>query len=106
MTDVLVDPNTFRQYGDISAGMASTVAAAGAVDQAASVAAAVPVFGLIGQDFLVSFAYAQANHFQSVNQLAALFGSTATAAHGAATDYEQTEQRSAAAFGTVGVPAP
>ncbi|MBU3065195.1 hypothetical protein KO481_27170 [Nocardia sp. NEAU-G5] len=93
-----VEPNTFRQYGDIAAGTATAVAAVGAVDQAASIAAAVPVFGLIGQEFLTSFAYAQANHFTAVNQLATVFATTATAAHTAAGAYEQAERCSMAGF--------
>ena len=100
MSTLRVEPNTFRQYGDIAAGMATTVAAAGAVDQAASVAAAVPVFGLIGQEFLASFAYAQANHFTAVGQLANVFAGTSAAAHTAAATYTRSEQDSAAGFST------
>jgi hypothetical protein len=94
-----VRPQTFRQYGDISAGMATTVAAAGAVDQAASVTAAVPIFGLIGQEFLAGFAYAQANHFAAVADLVDNYATTAAAAHGSAALYEQHEQRSVDTFG-------
>jgi hypothetical protein len=93
-----VEPNTFQQYGDITAGMATAVATAGTVDEAASVAAAAPVFGLIGQEFLASFAYAQSNHFTAVNQLANVYANTSTAAHTAAGAYEQTELSSAAGF--------
>ncbi|WP_319945476.1 type VII secretion target [Nocardia macrotermitis] len=93
-----MEPNTFRRYGDTAAGMATAVAAAGNIDQAASVAAATPVFGLIGQEFLASFAYAQANHFTAVNQLANVFANTALAAHTAADAYSRTEERNAADF--------
>jgi len=93
-----VEPNTFQQYGDIAAGTATTVAAAGTADQAASVAAAAPVFGLIGQEFLASFAYAQCNHFIAVNQVANVFANTSAAAHAAAAGYEQTELHNAAGF--------
>ncbi|WP_308163057.1 type VII secretion target [Nocardia alni] len=103
MTDVLqVQPKTFQQYGDIAQNMATTVAAAGAVDQAASVAAAATVFGLIGQDFLASFAYAQANNFSSILQLANVFDNTSTAAHTAAAAYSKTEQHNAAGFTDAG----
>ncbi|MEU2090938.1 type VII secretion target [Nocardia beijingensis] len=93
-----VQPQTFRRYGEISDGMAATAAAAGVVDQAAVIAAAVPVFGLIGQEFLTSFAYAQANHFTALAQLVDILTTTADTARGAAASYELTEQHSAAEF--------
>lgn len=98
MDTVQVAPKVFREYGDIAANMAAAVATAGAVDQAATVAAAVPVFGLIGQEFLASFAYAQANHLTAVNELAHVFANTSTAAHTAADAYARTEQHNAAGF--------
>ncbi|MFI6172419.1 type VII secretion target [Nocardia sp. NPDC051052] len=93
-----VQPETFRHYGDISAAMAATVALVGAADQAAGVAAVVPVFGLIGQEFLASFAYAQANHLGSVTELAEIFSTTAANSHTAAAAYEQADQHSADTF--------
>jgi|GEM_PF-1764760 len=99
MADTLdVRPGSFRQYGDISQAIATTVGTAGAIDQAASIAAAVPVFGLIGQEFLASFAYAQANQFAAVADLADNYTTTATAAHASAAFYEQHEQHSADTF--------
>ncbi|WP_067667029.1 type VII secretion target [Nocardia miyunensis] len=98
MSVVKVDPNTFRQYGDIAAGIASTVTAAGTVDEAASVTSAATTFGLIGQEFLTSFAYAQANHFSAVSQLANVFKNTATVSHNAANSYSKSEQNSASGF--------
>ncbi|QBS43428.1 type VII secretion target [Nocardia sp. CS682] len=98
MNVVNVQPQTFRQYGDISEGMAAAVAVAGAVDQAAVVAAAAPVFGLIGQEFLVSFAYAQANHLTAVGELVTNFAGTALTAHAAARSYELADQTNAEAF--------
>ncbi|MFI9504700.1 type VII secretion target [Nocardia sp. NPDC052566] len=98
MNVVSVQPQTFRHYADISEGMAATVAVAGAVDQAAVVSAAVPVFGLIGQDFLLSFAYAQANHFTAVGELVANYAGTAHTARAAARSYELTDQTSAESF--------
>ncbi|WP_330179058.1 ESX-1 secretion-associated protein [Nocardia sp. NBC_01503] len=93
-----VQPQTFRQYGDISEGMAATVAVAGAVDQAASIAAVVPVFGLIGQDFLASFAYAQTNHFAALAELVDACVTTAATSRMAAQSYEQTEANSVETF--------
>ncbi|MRH89373.1 hypothetical protein GFY24_18285 [Nocardia sp. SYP-A9097] len=93
-----VQPQTFRQYGEISEGMAAIIAVAGAVDQAASIAAAVPVFGLIGQDFLASFAYAQANHVAALTDLVDTFTTTAMTSRVAALSYEQTERNSVETF--------
>ncbi|MET7768678.1 type VII secretion target [Nocardia sp. NPDC005366] len=88
MNHVAVVPDAVRAYAGASASMAAGVAQAGAVDQAATVAAAVPVFGLIGQEFLLSFIYAQANHLTSVAQLAAVHAGTALTAMEAAATYE------------------
>ncbi|MEU6833571.1 type VII secretion target [Nocardia beijingensis] len=96
-----VQPQTFRRYGEISDGMAATVAVAGAVDQAAVIAAIAPTFGLIGQEFLTSFAYAQANHFAALTKLVEILTTTADTARVAAASYELTEQHSVASFGTL-----
>ncbi|GAA5063124.1 hypothetical protein GCM10023318_47440 [Nocardia callitridis] len=81
--------------------MATTVATVGNVDQVATVGAAVPVFGLIGQDFLASFAYAQANHISSVNELAAVHAGSALTAYQSADRYQNTDGASAAELGSV-----
>ncbi|MFC4377449.1 type VII secretion target [Nocardia halotolerans] len=88
MNHVAVVPEAVRAYAGASATMAAGVAQAGAVDQAATMAVAVPVFGLIGQEFLLSFAYAQANHLTSVTELAAVHAGTALTAAQAAATYE------------------
>ncbi|MFF3566695.1 type VII secretion target [Nocardia jiangxiensis] len=94
-------PDAIRGYGASSASMATTIATVGNVDQAATVGAAVPVFGLIGQDFLAAFAYAQANHISSVNELASVHAGTALAAFTAADHYQLTDDDSAAHIGSV-----
>lgn len=94
-------PDAIRGYGAASSAMATTIATVGDVDQAATVAAAVPVFGLVGQDFLLAFAYAQANHISSVTDLAAVHAGTALAAFTAADHYQLTDDDSAAHLGSV-----
>ncbi|MEV0356831.1 hypothetical protein AB0H71_12285 [Nocardia sp. NPDC050697] len=91
-------PEAIHAYGVASAAMAQGVAAAGSVDQAATVAATVPVFGLIGQDFLLAFAVAQANHLSSVLELAAVHAATALTAHEGAAAYETGEATSVGAL--------
>ncbi|MGW5455934.1 type VII secretion target [Nocardia sp. NPDC003979] len=98
-----VQPQTFRDYADITETMAAAVAVAGAVDQAAVMAAVVPTFGLIGQEFLLSFAVAQANHLASLGDLVQNYAGTALLARNAADAYERSENESAEAFGAAQV---
>ncbi|MFE1593220.1 hypothetical protein [Nocardia sp. NPDC058705] len=101
MSDLVATPDVIRGYGEAAAAMATGVATAGGFDQTATVAAAVPVFGLIGQEFLVSFAGAQANHVSSVLELAGVHAATAVTAHQAAAAMEATEVASSTAVGSV-----
>ncbi|WP_330233010.1 type VII secretion target [Nocardia sp. NBC_00508] len=101
MNEIVVVSDAIRGYGDASAAMAVDVAAAGAADQAATIAAAIPVFGLIGQDFLAAFAFAQANNMMSVAELAHVHGMTAVAAHESAATYDLTDDASASDFGSI-----
>ncbi|MEV0770618.1 type VII secretion target [Nocardia salmonicida] len=102
MNVVHVEPQTFRQFGDLSEAGAVALAAAGVADQVAVIAAAVPVFGLIGQEFLTSFAFAQANHFTAVIDLAQTLAATGHTAHAAADAYETSERHSAESFTPLG----
>ncbi|MFQ6393038.1 hypothetical protein ACLMAJ_06280 [Nocardia sp. KC 131] len=81
--------------------MAADVVVAGATNQAATIAAAIPIFGLIGQDFLATFAGAQANNLASVVELAHVYGMSAVAAYEGAALYDTTEAASATDFGTI-----
>ncbi|MFI5721152.1 type VII secretion target [Nocardia sp. NPDC051750] len=101
MSNVHVVPDAVRLYGSESAAMAAGIASTAAVDQAATVAVAVPAFGLIGQEFLAAFAYAQANHLSSVAELAAVHAGTALTAYQAAASYEITDAGNGANIGAV-----
>ncbi|MBF6327525.1 type VII secretion target [Nocardia transvalensis] len=98
MSELVAVPDAIRRYGDAAATMAAQTATAGAVNQTATMAAAIPVFGLIGQDFLATFAVAQANNLQSVAELAAVHAMTAVTAHESAATYEVADGGSAAQF--------
>ncbi|MFE3188740.1 type VII secretion target [Nocardia sp. NPDC059240] len=98
MSNLVATPDAIRGYGEASAAMASTVAGAAAVDQVATVVGLVPVFGLIGQDFLLSYAGAQGNHLSSVAELAAVHAGTAVAAYDAAANYEAVDDASGVDF--------
>lgn len=101
MSLISVTSEAIRGYGDASATMAADIVVAGATNQAATLAAAVPVFGLIGQDFLAAFAVAQANNLSSVAELAYVHGMTAVAAHESAALYDTTEAAAVTDFGTI-----
>ncbi|MBF6211548.1 hypothetical protein IU433_19085 [Nocardia puris] len=101
MDKIAVTSDAIRQYGNTAAVMAGEVAVAGAANQAATIAAAIPVFGLIGQDFLAAFAYAQANNMMSVAELAHVYAMTAVASHEAAALYDVTDASSAAELGVI-----
>ncbi|QLY31856.1 type VII secretion target [Nocardia huaxiensis] len=98
MSHFAAAPEAIRAYGLAASAQAAAVAAAGAIDQTATVAAATPVFGLIGQDFLAAFAIAQANHMSSVLELAGVYEGTALTAHEAAAAYVATEVESGGEF--------
>ncbi|MEU7764898.1 type VII secretion target [Nocardia sp. NPDC049190] len=101
MDKVLVVTDALRGYGDAAAATAVEVATAGAANQAATIAAVIPVFGLIGQDFLAAFAVAQANNMMSVAEVAHVHGMTAVASHGGAATYDLTDDTSAGDLGTI-----
>lgn len=102
MDDLVATTDAIHRYADVSAVMAVETATAGAANQAATVAAAIPVFGLIGQDFLAAFAYAQANNLMSVTELATVHAGTALTAHESAALYDMTEDVAVAEFGSLG----
>ncbi|MEV3964169.1 hypothetical protein AB0M34_25315 [Nocardia sp. NPDC050193] len=102
MTDLVAESEVVRRFGDASATLAVETATVGAANQAALIAAAIPVFGLIGQDFLAAFAFAQANNLASVNELAAVHAATAMTSYEGIAAYEATEAASVAGFGAVG----
>ncbi|MEU4312615.1 type VII secretion target [Nocardia sp. NPDC024068] len=101
MNHVHAVPEAIVGYGNASAAMATGVAAAAEIDQVATVAAAAPVFGLIGQELLLAFAYAQANHLASVAQLAGVHAGTALTAYQAAASYAGTDALNGMNIGTV-----
>ncbi|WP_040788667.1 hypothetical protein [Nocardia paucivorans] len=102
MNELVATSDAIRRYGDAAATMAADVVVAGATNQAATIAAAVPVFGLIGQDFLAAFAVAQANNLSSVAELAYVHGMTAVTAYESAALYDATENASATEFNRLG----
>lgn len=99
MADIVeADFAAITAYGSTEAAIATQVAGAAAADVATALATAVPVFGLIGQDFLAAFALAQANYLLSSAEVAAVHGGTAATAYAAVGSYGANEVTSAASF--------
>ncbi|MEC3920674.1 hypothetical protein [Nocardia sp. CDC160] len=94
MNQIAVVPDEFDCYGAVCHAMGAYTAAAGTVDSGAVLAGAMPVFGLIGQDFVAALGFAQTNFLESVLQLAGVHFATATVAHEAATGYRDSEYTS------------
>lgn len=99
---VVMVTDLLRQFGDLHLTQGAMTQTAGAIDQAATIAAAVPVFGPIGSEFLAAFAGAQANHAQAVTQLADVYEATGATAHAGAAGYDLTEAESAVPFALAG----
>ncbi|GAC66209.1 type VII secretion target [Gordonia soli] len=101
MEKVTVAPEVLTAFGSTHAAMASAVAAAGSINAAANTAVMVPVFGVIGQEFLASFIAAQANHLFSVGSLAAVHAGTAATTLSGLSDFEGNDGGSGAAIRSV-----
>lgn len=93
-------PDDIRGYGDIAAGAAAHIAATEGADVAANVAALAPVFGVIGADFLATYATTQATHAGSVAALSSVFAGTGAVAHAIAAAYEGSDHATAAVLGS------
>ncbi|MAU84390.1 hypothetical protein VX037_00830 [Gordonia sp. Z-3] len=101
MSDVTVVPEAVEAFGATSAAMATAVGAAGSINAAANTAVMVPVFGLIGQEFLASFIVAQANHLLSVGNLAAVHAGSAAATFAGLAQMQGADGDSAATIRSV-----
>ena len=91
MSEITAVPAAIEAFGDTAALMSAAVASAGSINAAATIAQMVPVFGLIGQEFLLAFAGAQASHLLGVGQLAAVHAGTAAAALATASEFTDTD---------------
>lgn len=101
MSEVTAVPAAIEAYGDTAALMSAAVASAGSINAAANIAQMVPVFGLIGQEFLLAFAQAQASHLFGVGQLAAVHAGSAAAAFATAAQIAEADDGSGRDFAAV-----
>ncbi len=102
MTDISVQPDAVRAYGTAVSGIGAAIESASAMDLAANVAVMVPIFGLIGQDFLASFGGAQFANAVSTASLVAVHASSAAGAFESAANYEGSDGDTAHALGSAG----
>ena len=91
MTNLSVEPDAIRTYGTTVSAVGAAIDSASAMDLAANVAVMVPVFGLIGQDFLASFGGAQFANAVSTAALVAVHQGSAASAFAAAENYQGTD---------------
>ena len=70
MSEITAVPAAIEAFGDTAALMSAAVASAGSINAAANIAQMVPVFGLIGQEFLLAFAGAQASQVKLLQRAA------------------------------------
>ncbi|WP_405138550.1 type VII secretion target [Nocardia sp. NBC_01388] len=101
MADLSVDTDAVRTFAATQDGVAGDIAATGGLDTASHVAAMTPVFGLIGADFLASFAVAELLHDRDINALSARFSHLGQAAFGSAATYDATDGSFADGLGAV-----
>ncbi|MDH6678988.1 hypothetical protein M2284_003201 [Rhodococcus sp. LBL1] len=95
-------PDEIRAYGNVAAGAAAHIATTEGLDVVANVAALTPVFGVIGADFLATYAATQATHAGSVAALANVFAGTGSVAHAIAAAYDAADQATGAVLGSAG----
>ncbi|MDL9936711.1 type VII secretion target [Gordonia sp. ABSL1-1] len=98
---VSASPEVLESFAATHASIATAIGAAGTINAAANTAVMVPVFGLIGQEFLASFIAAQGNHLASVAELTMVHAATAASTLGALADFQVTDAGSAAVIGSV-----
>ncbi|MGW4249835.1 type VII secretion target [Nocardia sp. NPDC004722] len=101
MADLSVDTGAVRAFATTNDGVAADIAAQGGLDTVSHVAAMTPVFGLIGADFLASFAVAELLHDRDINALSARFGKLGQAAFGSAATYDATDSEFAGGLNNV-----
>ncbi|WP_067545494.1 type VII secretion target [Nocardia crassostreae] len=91
MADLSVDTTAVRTFAATQDGVTADIAATGGLDTVSHVAAMTPVFGLIGADFLASFAVAELLHDKDITALSARFAHVGQAACGSAATYDAAD---------------
>ncbi|MBF6209488.1 ESX-1 secretion-associated protein [Nocardia puris] len=98
MTEVSVQTDGVREFAAQNAGIAAQISGAANMDLVGSVSALTPVFGLIGADYLLSFAAAQVLQARDIHDLSAKYSDLSYKAFNAASLYETTDGDNAGAL--------
>lgn len=101
MSDLSVETEAVRAFAATNAGIAGDLAGAGNFDAVQNVAALVPVFGLIGADYLAMFAAAQVLQAKDINDLSAKYAKLSDSAFSAAAAYDAVDWSNAGALGSI-----
>ncbi|MFE7742381.1 type VII secretion target [Nocardia sp. NPDC057455] len=101
MSDLSVETEAVRAFAATNAGIAGDLAGAGNFDAVKNVSALVPVFGLIGADYLAMFAAAQVLQAKDINDLSAKYAKLSDSAFNAATAYDAVDWSNAGALGSI-----
>ncbi|WP_239476446.1 type VII secretion target [Nocardia arizonensis] len=99
MSDLSVETDAVRTFAAENEGVAAQIAGAGNFDAVSQVAALTPVFGLIGGDYLLSFAAAQVLQARDINDLSAKFNNLSSKAFTASLRFDETDSGNAGAIG-------
>jgi hypothetical protein len=102
MSDLSVETDAVRAFAATNAGIAGDLAGAGNFDAVKNVSALVPVFGLIGVDYLAMFAAAQVLQAKDINDLSAKYAKLSESAFTAAAAYDVNDISRAGSLGSLG----
>ncbi|MEV6387760.1 type VII secretion target [Nocardia xishanensis] len=98
MSDLSVETEAVRAFATENAGIAGQISAAANTDLVGQLAAMTPVFGMIGADYLLSFAAAQVLQAKDINDLSAKYADLSFKAFNAASLFEATDSGNAGAM--------
>lgn len=96
MAEFSAVPDGIRGFATAASAMAAHVRTVAAGAAATNPDTLVPVFGIVGGDFLAAYAAAHGRYTGALNELADTLGSIRGAAVAAATAYEETDRGVAA----------
>lgn len=94
--------DAMRVFAAAETTLAAATATAGGVNAAANIAMMAPGFGIIGQEYLISFIIGQANNLLSVAEISAVHTATAAAVTISSVGYDATDLAGSTALHSIG----
>ncbi|GAA5054078.1 type VII secretion target [Nocardia callitridis] len=101
MSDLSVETEAVRAFAATNQGIAGDIAGAANFDAVRNVSALVPVFGLIGADYLAMFAAAQVLQAKDINDLAGKYNKLSESAFSSAAAFDGVDWDNAGALGAI-----